>query len=87
MEIFLAIADLLVVVGVVLSVIAAVRTGQSMLLTALLALAMFIFGLVSLSAANGLVLSDWTPNHIAMLIFLVAGAIVLSVWWKLSPQQ
>jgi len=87
MEILLAIADLLVIVGVVLSVIAAVRRGQSVLLTAILALAMFIFGLVSLSAANGLVVSAWSPNHAAMLVFLVAAAIVLSVWWTLSPQQ
>ena len=87
MQTLLAIADLLVVVGVVFSVIAAVQRGQSLLLTVVLALAMFIFGLVSLSAANGLVLSDWSPNHVAMLIFLVAGAVVLSVWWTLSPQQ
>lgn len=87
MEIFLAVADILVVVGIVFGVIAAVQRGQSVLLTAVLALAMFIFGLVSLSAANGLVMSDWTPNHVAMLVFLVAVAIVLSAWWTLSPQQ
>jgi len=87
MEIFLAIADILVVVGVALSVIAAVRRGQSLILTALIALAMFIFALVSMSAANGLAESNWSPNHVAMLIFLVAGAFVLSMWWTLNPQQ
>lgn len=87
MEIILAIADFLIVVGVVLSVIAAVRRGQSVILTALIALAMFIFGLVSLSAANGLVESDWSPNHVAMVVFLLAGAFALSMWWTLNPQQ
>ena len=87
MQTLLAIADLVVIVGIALSVVAAVRRGQSLLLTATLAVAVFIFGLVSLSAANGLVESAWAPNQVAMVIFLVAAAIVLSVWWAQKPAQ
>jgi len=87
MEIILAIADILVVMGIALSVIAAVRRGQSLILTAFIALAMFIFALVSMSAANGLVESDWSPNHVALVVFLLAGAFALSMWWTLNPQQ
>jgi hypothetical protein len=89
MGILLSIADVIVVLAIVISVPSAVWKGQpggrSLLLSACIALAMFIFGLVSLSAANGLAESTWSGNHAAMLIFLAVAAVVLRTWWTNKP--
>lgn len=85
MTTFLMILDFLVVLAVVVSVSRAVWNGQSessrsVLLSALIVLAMLIFGLVSMSAASGLTSSS-SSNQVALLIFLVAIAIVALMSW------
>lgn len=85
MTTFLVILDFLVVLAVVVSVSRAVWNGQSessrsVLLSALIVLAMLIFGLVSMSAASGLTSSS-SSNQVALLIFLVAIAIVALMSW------
>ena len=84
MQIVLSILDLLVVVTVVVSVVRAVWRGQpensrSVLLAAFIAVALFIFGLVSLAAAAGLA-ADST-QQIVLLVFLVAIAITARMAW------
>ena len=84
METFLAILDPLVVLAVVVSVARAVWTGQSessrsVLLSFFILLAMFVFGLVSMSAASGLTSSP--SNQLALLVFLVAIAVVALMSW------
>ena len=89
MGIFLTIADVIVVLAIVIAVSGAVWKGQSqggsLLLSACIALAMLIFGLVSLSAASGLAESASSLNHAAMLIFVAVTAIVLRAWWANKP--
>jgi hypothetical protein len=89
MGILLSIADVIVVLAIVVSVPSAVWKGQpggrSLLLSACITLAMLIFGLVSLSAASGLAESESSVNHVAMLIFLAATAVVLRMWWANKP--
>ena len=85
MTTFLVILDFLVVLAVVVSVSRAVWNGQSessrsVLLSALIVLAMLVFGLVSMSAASGLTSSS-SSNQVALLIFLVAIAIVALMSW------
>jgi len=85
MTTFLVVLDFLVVLAVVVSVSRAVWNGQSessrsVLLSALIVLAMCIFGLVSMSAASGLTSSS-SSNQVALLIFLVAIAIVALMSW------
>lgn len=84
MATFLGILDPLVVLAVVVSVVRAVWTGQSessrsVLLSFFIVLAMFVFGLVSMSAASGLTSSP--SNQLALLVFLVAIAIVALMAW------
>jgi len=85
MGIFLSIADVIVVLAIAISVPSAVWRGQtgerSLLLSGCIALAICIFGLVSLSAASGLAASDSSLTHVAMLIFLALTAIALRLWW------
>ena len=85
MTTFLMVLDFLVVLAVVVSVSRTVWNGQSgssrsVLLSALIVLAMLIFGLVSMSAASGLTSSS-SSNQVALLIFLVAIAIVALMSW------
>ena len=84
MATFLQILDPLVVLALVASVARAVWTGQqersrSALLSFVILLAMFVFGLVSISAASGLTSNPL--NQLAWLIFLVAIAIVVLMSW------
>ncbi len=89
MGILLSIADVIVVLAIVISVPSAVWKGQpggrSLLLSACIALAMLVFGLVSLSAASGLAESGSSSNHVAMLIFLAVTAVILRAWWANKP--
>ncbi len=89
MGILLSIADVIVVLAIVISVLSAVWKGQpdgrSLLLSACIALAMLVFGLVSLSAASGLAESESSLNHAAMLIFLAVTAVILRTWWASKP--
>lgn len=84
MATFLTILDPLVVLAVVVSVLRAVWTGQrersrSTLLCFVVLVVMFVFGMVSISAASGLT-SD-PLNQLALLIFLVAIASVAFMSW------
>jgi hypothetical protein len=89
MGILLSIADVIVVLAIVISVPSAVWKGQpggrSLLLSACIALAMLVFGLVSLSAASGLAESGSSSNQVAMLIFLAVTAVILRAWWANKP--
>jgi hypothetical protein len=87
MPIFLTILDLIVVAVVVYSVSRAVWTGRSgdsasTLLAVCVTAALLVFGVVSLSAADGLT-SNSGFNQGALLIFLVAVALVS----RLFPSQ
>ena len=89
MGIFLSIADVIVVLAIVISVPSAVWRGQPgerpLLLSGCMAMAMLIFGLVSVSAASGLAQSGSSSNHVAMLIFLAVTAVALRMWWANKP--
>jgi hypothetical protein len=89
MGISLSILDLIVVSSVVIGVSRAVWKGQpdssrSLLLSACVALALIVFGLVSLSAAFGLAGSS-SRNQTALLVFLVPIAIVARMFWANKP--
>ena len=78
----LLILDLLVVLTVVLSVSRAVWVAaRSKALALVIIAAMIIFGLVSLSAANGLTFAS-SFNQWALLIFLVVIAVVARISWQ-----
>lgn len=84
MATFLTILDPLVVLAVVVSVSRAVWTGQpersrSALLSFVVLVVVFVFGMVSISAALGLTTDPL--NQLALLIFLVAIAIVALMSW------
>jgi hypothetical protein len=82
MQVALLILDLLIVLTVVISVSRAVWVAASSRALALVIIAaMIIFGLVSLSAANGLTAAS-SFNQWALLIFLVAIAVTARLSWQ-----
>jgi hypothetical protein len=81
----LAIADVLVLLGLVISVSRAVRRGQPqgsgpLALTIVIGIAVVIFAIVSFCAASGLA-HNTAFNQVALLIFLIAIAVVARASW------
>jgi hypothetical protein len=81
----LLIADVLVLLGLVISISRAVRNGQPqgsgpLALSIIIVVALITFGTVSFCAALGLA-QDSAFNQIALLIFLVLIAVVARASW------
>ena len=91
MKIILAIADVLIVLSLVITVSRAVWRGQSeqsrsLLLSACVVVALLIFGTVSFTAAYGLA-DNSGFNQVALLIVLVAIAAAVRIGWTSTPAQ
>jgi len=85
MGIVLSIADLLVLLTIVMSVLRAVRNGPTQgfgaqLLSICVAVAVLIFAVVSFTAASGLAESS-SLNQGVLLTFLVLTAVVARLSW------
>jgi len=79
----LTIADVLVLLGLVISVSRAVRKGRpqdSLALPIVIGIALIIFATVSFCAASGLA-QNTAFNQIALLIFLIMIAIMARASW------
>jgi hypothetical protein len=89
MGIALSIADVLVLLAIVISVLRAVRKGQSQgfgaqLLWICILVAVLVFALVSFTAAFGLAESS-SLNQGVLLTFLVVTAVVARFSWASKP--